>query len=413
MRENRWSFPDLGLGVGLRTTHYGHILREKPELGFFEILTENYLDTGGRPLYILDQISESYPVVMHGVSMSIGSTDPLNFDYLAKVKALAERTGALWVSDHVCWTGVLGRNTHDLLPLPYTEESLRHSVERIKVVQDFLDRPLVLENPSTYLEFADADMTEWEFVARMAEEADCGLLFDVNNVYVSAYNHGFDPVQYIDARELAAFIALKVGGARFMEALIAVLVAAGIFNTLFVSVMERLREFGILMAIGFSPGRLSVLVILESFWLAMVGLVIGVLLTVGLFDILVQSYLPLPREWYTQTIPVLREAIFGATLIVVLLFRPLGILGDMRRDKLMRELHGKWDRGRSGRGEAPQDPRAERGQVLLRARGRGRRRSDPGRAAYRRPHRAQRCRQDNAHAHGHALDPARHRHDHF
>ncbi len=199
MKDNRWSFPDLGLGVGLRTPHYAHILSEKPDIGFFEFLTENYLDTGGRPLYLLDKIAELYPIVMHGVSMSIGSTDPIDFDYLAKVKALAARTGALWISDHVCWTGVLGRNTHDLLPLPYTEESLKHSVERIKVVQDYLDRPLVMENPSTYLEFAKSDMPEWEWVARMAEEADCGLLFDVNNVYVSAYNHGYDPVEYIDA----------------------------------------------------------------------------------------------------------------------------------------------------------------------------------------------------------------------
>ena len=162
MQDNRWGLPDLGLGVGLRTTHYAHILSERPEIGFFEILTENYLDTGGRPLYMLDQIAERYPTVMHGVSMSIGSTDPINFDYLDKVKALAERTGSLWVSDHICWTGVLGRNTHDLLPLPYTEESLAHSVERIKTIQDYLERPLVLENPSTYLEFADSDMTEWE-----------------------------------------------------------------------------------------------------------------------------------------------------------------------------------------------------------------------------------------------------------
>ena len=199
MTENRWNLPDLGLGVGLRTPHYAHILAERPDIGFFEVLTENYLDTGGRPLYLLDKIAEHYPMVMHGVSMSIGSTDEIDFDYLAKVKALAARTGALWISDHICWTGVLGRNTHDLLPLPYTEESLKHSVERIKVIQDYLERPLVLENPSTYLEFAESDMPEWEFVARMAVEADCGLLFDVNNVYVSAYNHGFDPVEYIDA----------------------------------------------------------------------------------------------------------------------------------------------------------------------------------------------------------------------
>jgi len=199
MSENRWGFQDLGLGIGLRTTHFAHILGQRPKLGFFEILTENFLDTGGRPLHILDQVAEIYPIVMHGVSLSIGSSDPLDFDYLSKVKALAERTRAKWVSDHVCWTGIVGRNTHDLLPLPYTEQTLRHVVSRIKVVQDFLERPLVLENPSTYLEFVPSQMTEWEFIARMAEEADCGLLLDVNNVFVSAFNHGFDPEAYIAA----------------------------------------------------------------------------------------------------------------------------------------------------------------------------------------------------------------------
>jgi uncharacterized protein (UPF0276 family) len=199
MISNRWGFEDLGLGVGLRAAHYAHILSQSPEIGFFEVLTENYLDTGGRPLFVLDQIAERYPTVMHGVSMSIGSTDPIDHGYLAKVKTLAGRIGARWVSDHICWTGVLGRNTHDLLPLPYTEESLRHAVERVRVVQEVLERPLVLENASTYLEFAVDDMTEWEFVARLAEEADCGLLLDVNNVYVSAFNHGWDPVAYIDA----------------------------------------------------------------------------------------------------------------------------------------------------------------------------------------------------------------------
>jgi hypothetical protein len=199
MPDNRWGLPDLGLGVGLRTSHFAHILGERPKIGFFEVLTENFLDTGGRPLFILDEIAEHYPVVMHGVSMSVGSTDPVDFAYLAKVKALAARTRALWVSDHVCWTGVLGRNTHDLLPLPYTEESLRHTVAHIRAIQDFLERPLVLENPSTYLEFTPSSMPEWEFIARMAEAADCGLLFDVNNVFVSAFNHGYDPYAYIDA----------------------------------------------------------------------------------------------------------------------------------------------------------------------------------------------------------------------
>ncbi|MGE5234873.1 MAG: DUF692 domain-containing protein [Acidobacteriota bacterium] len=199
MTSNRWDYPDLGLGVGLRTSHFGHILAQRPVIGFFEVLTENFLDTGGRPLFILDQIAEHYPVVMHGVSMSIGSTDPLDLDYLRKVKALAARIGARWISDHICWTGVLGRNTHDLLPLPYTEASLRHAVARVRSVQDFLERPLVLENPSTYLEFTPNSMPEWEFVARLADAADCGLLFDVNNVFVSAFNHGYDPVAYIDA----------------------------------------------------------------------------------------------------------------------------------------------------------------------------------------------------------------------
>ncbi len=199
MAHNRWNLPDLGLGIGLRTSHFSHILAQRPQIGFFEVLTENFLDTGGRPLFILDQIAEHYAIVMHGVSMSVGSTDPVNFGYLARVKALAARTRALWVSDHVCWTGVLGRNTHDLLPLPYTEETLRHAVGRIRVIQDFLERPLVLENPSTYLEFAPSSMPEWEFIARMAEQADCGLLFDVNNVFVSAFNHGYDPYAYIDA----------------------------------------------------------------------------------------------------------------------------------------------------------------------------------------------------------------------
>jgi hypothetical protein len=197
--SSRWGFPDLGIGVGLRTVHYAHILEKKPEVDFFEVLSENYLDTAGRPLWVLEQVAERYPVVLHGVSMSIGSTDPLDRGYLAKLKSLAARTRALWVSDHLCWTGVAGRNTHDLLPLPYTEEALRHIVERVRTVSDILERPLILENASTYAEFASSRMTEWEFFGRLMEEADCGMLLDVNNVYVSSYNHGFDPEAYIDA----------------------------------------------------------------------------------------------------------------------------------------------------------------------------------------------------------------------
>jgi len=196
---NLFGIPDLGVGIGLRHRHFGEILSGWPDLDWFEVLSENYLDTGGRPLWVLDQVAERYPVALHGVSLSIGSTDPLDRDYLLKLAALARRTRAHWVSDHVCWTGVLGRNTHDLLPLPYNEPTLRHVVSRVREVQDVLERPLVLENPSTYVAFAASTMSEWEFLSRLAAEADCGLLLDVNNVYVSAFNHGFDPAEYVDA----------------------------------------------------------------------------------------------------------------------------------------------------------------------------------------------------------------------
>ena len=193
----RLGHPNLGLGVGLRTVHFAHILQHQPAVDWFEIISENFMDSGGRPRYVVEQIAERYPVVMHGVSLSIGSTDPLNFDYLAKLKRLADAVGARWVSDHLCWTGVAGRNAHDLLPIPLNARTLAHVVGRIRSVQDFLERPLVLENPSTYVGFADSTMSEWEFMNHMAHEADCGLLLDVNNVYVSSVNHDFDPAEYI------------------------------------------------------------------------------------------------------------------------------------------------------------------------------------------------------------------------
>ncbi len=195
----RLGHPHLGFGVGLRSVHFSHVLREQPPVDWFEVISENFMDSGGRPRYVLDQIAERYPVVIHGVSLSIGSTEPLNFDYLRKLKRLANAIGARWVSDHLCWTGVLGTNTHDLLPVPLTEETLAHVVGRIRTVQDFLERPLVLENPSSYVAFANSTLTEWEFLRRMAEEADCGLLLDVNNVFVSSVNHDFDPVEYIES----------------------------------------------------------------------------------------------------------------------------------------------------------------------------------------------------------------------
>lgn len=193
----RLGYDNLGLGVGLRSVHFGHILEHSPRVDWFEIISENFMDSRGRPRHVLRQMAERYRVVMHGVSLSIGSTDPLDFDYLGKLKSLAGECRAAWISDHLCWTGVAGRNTHDLLPLPLNEESLRHVTQRVRLVQDYLERPLVLENPSSYISFVASSMGEWEFLSRLAEDADCGLLLDVNNVYVSSVNHEFDPEEYI------------------------------------------------------------------------------------------------------------------------------------------------------------------------------------------------------------------------
>ncbi|MCA8948190.1 MAG: DUF692 domain-containing protein [Planctomycetes bacterium] len=190
---------DLGIGLGLRTVHYGTILSRRPQVDFFEILSENYMHTGGRPLHVLDEIAAHYPIVMHGVSMNIGTTDPLDRDYLRELRALQQRCRSRWISDHICWTGVEGKNLHDLLPLPYTKAALRHLVGRVNAVQDILEQPLVLENPSTYLQFTHADFTEPEFLAELTSATGCGLLMDVNNVFVCASNHGFDASEYLRA----------------------------------------------------------------------------------------------------------------------------------------------------------------------------------------------------------------------
>lgn len=210
--KRRFDFEQLGIGVGLRALHYGHILEQWPEVDWFEAISENFMHTRGRPIEVLDRIAERYPVVLHGVSLSIGSTDPLDWDYLRELEALRDRTGARWVSDHVCWTGVMGKNAHDLLPLPFTEEALAHTAARIRQVQDFLGAPLVLENPSSYVEFAGASMREWEFLTALVEEADAGLLLDVNNVCVSAQNHGYDPHQYLRALPLERVVQFHVAG---------------------------------------------------------------------------------------------------------------------------------------------------------------------------------------------------------
>ncbi len=187
-----------GFGLGLRVEHYRDFLETRPAVDWLEVISENYMMPGGKPLHYLDAIRRDYPMVMHGVSLSIGSTDPLDRDYLAALKALADRVDPAWISDHLCWTGVDHQNLHDLLPMPYTEAALRHLTERIDRVQDYLGRQILLENVSSYIAFANDEVAEWDFLAELAQRADCLLLLDVNNVYVSSVNRGFDPRRFID-----------------------------------------------------------------------------------------------------------------------------------------------------------------------------------------------------------------------
>jgi uncharacterized protein (UPF0276 family) len=191
--------PRLGLGLGLRHVHFDHILAAWPAVDWFEIISENFIYSHGRPRHVLRQIAERYPVVLHGVSLSIGSSDPLDWDYLRALKSLAAEVQPPWISDHLCWTGILGTNSHDLLPIPLTEETLRHVAERVRQVQDFLERPLLLENPSTYVSFTQSSIAEPEFLRRLAELTGCGLLLDVNNCYVTCFNNGDDPVAYLES----------------------------------------------------------------------------------------------------------------------------------------------------------------------------------------------------------------------
>ena len=204
--------PQLGFGLGLRIPHYAHIFEHRPPVDWFEIISENFMDTEGRAKHNLTRIREHYPIVMHGVALSIGTVDPLNSEYLAKLKALIEFAQPAWISDHLCWTGIAHKNTHDLLPVPYTEEALTHIVSRIQQVQDFLGRPIALENPSTYLEFKTSHIPEAEFIAEMANRSGCNLLLDINNVYVSCYNHRLDAKAYIDALPLDRVIQVHLSG---------------------------------------------------------------------------------------------------------------------------------------------------------------------------------------------------------
>lgn len=200
-RENL--FPNLGIGLGLRAPHFSHIAQSKPRLGWFEAISENYMGLSnsgsGRPLKVLETLRQDYDIVLHGVSLSIGSTDELNFSYLKKLKELSDRVQPKWVSDHLCWTGVQGENIHDLLPLPFTKVAIQHLVDRIRKVQDFLGQRILLENVSSYITFKHSEMTEWDFLSELSKQADCGILLDVNNVYVNSVNHKFDPVSYLKA----------------------------------------------------------------------------------------------------------------------------------------------------------------------------------------------------------------------
>lgn len=191
--------PFAGFGLGMRPQHFSEFMTGEVPVDFVEVISENFMVAGGRPLHTLDTVRTHYPVALHGVSMSIGSADGLRDDYLMRLKALADRIEPLWVSDHLCWTGNAHFNSHDLLPLPYTEEALELVCANINYAQDILGRSLVIENPSSYLAFPDADMTEWEFIAQMAARTGCFLLLDVNNIYVSAKNHGFDALTYLNA----------------------------------------------------------------------------------------------------------------------------------------------------------------------------------------------------------------------
>jgi uncharacterized protein len=201
-----------GFGLGLRSEHYRDFIDSKPAVDWLEVISENYLVPGGKPLHVLDTIRRDFPMVMHGVSLSIGSTDALDLNYLRELKALARRIEPAWVSDHLCWTGVDHHNLHDLLPMPYTEAALRHLVTRVQQVQDALGRRLLLENVSSYVSFQADEMSEWEFIAQLAQRADCELLLDVNNVYVSSRNHGFDACAFIDAMPRARVRQIHLAG---------------------------------------------------------------------------------------------------------------------------------------------------------------------------------------------------------
>ncbi len=213
MPANRFNgFTDYGVGLGLRVPHYQHIFEKKPLVDWFEIISENYMVDGGRPLHVLDQILERYRVVQHGVALYLGSAQPLNREHLRKLKQLVRRTGTRWLSDHLCWGSVDGRYTHDLLPMPYTLEAARITAQNIRQAQDFLEIPIAVENVSSYAEYHVSTMTEWEFLNEVVERADCGILLDVNNIYVSSRNHSFDPFDYLNSVPAERVAQIHIAG---------------------------------------------------------------------------------------------------------------------------------------------------------------------------------------------------------
>ena len=206
------SIPNLGIGIGLRVEHYEEIFRDQPNIDWFEIISENFMVDGGQPIDNLHRILEHYPVVQHGVSLAIGSPDPIDFNYLKKLKALTKITKTPWISDHLCWGRLPGANFHDLLPLPYTKEVINYVAERAKIVQDYLELPFALENLSSYVAFKNDEMPEWEFYSQVVEKADIYMMLDVNNIYVSSRNHGFEPRHYYDNIPMDRVLQIHLAG---------------------------------------------------------------------------------------------------------------------------------------------------------------------------------------------------------
>jgi len=244
MKNSDPRYPPLGFGLGLRVDYYEALLAAAHPVDWFEVLSENYMVEGGRPLQYLERFRERYPLVMHGVSLSIGSSDPLDTGYLGELKKLADRIEPAWISDHLCWTGVDGTNLHDLMPLPYTAEALRHVVERVRRVQDVLGRRILLENVSSYITYAASALTEWDFLSEVARQADCLILLDINNIYVSARNHGFDPHTYLAGVPADRIQQFHLAGHEQGDALIVDTHDAPIVDPVWSLFGEAVRRFG-------------------------------------------------------------------------------------------------------------------------------------------------------------------------